>query len=161
MEYNNQQIRRQDRLLDEKDAYSLLESGEYGVLSMIAEDGTAYGIPVNFVWDKGNSIYIHCAPQGRKLNGIQKNPQVSFCIVGKTHVVSSKFTTAYESIVLNCQAEIGLSAEERMRALELFLAKYSPEDQLIGRKYAEKSFHRTEIIRLIVSSFSGKCKRVQ
>ena len=30
-----------------------------------------------------------------------------------------------------------------------------------GEKYAEKSFHRTEIIRLHVAEFSGKCKRIR
>ena len=29
-----------------------------------------------------------------------------------------------------------------------------------GLKYAEKSFHRTEIIRIDLESMSGKCKRV-
>lgn len=37
----------------------------------------------------------------------------------------------------------------------------SPEDKVIGTKYdAEKSFHRTENIRLDIDSWSGKCKRV-
>jgi len=37
----------------------------------------------------------------------------------------------------------------------------SPEDKVIRAKYdAEKSFHRTEMIRLDMDSWSGKCKRV-
>ena len=47
MIYNNSQIRRQDRTLDEDSAAKLLKEGEYGVLSMQAEDGNgAYGIPL-------------------------------------------------------------------------------------------------------------------
>lgn len=162
MQYNNESVRRQDRLLDEKHAYTLLKEGEYGVLSMTDEDGKgAYGIPVNYVWDGQNVLYLHCAPQGRKLRCIAMHPDVSFCVVGRTHVVSSKFTTAYESIVLSCHACIGLEAEERRQALKLLLQKYSPEDMSIGLKYAEKSFHRTEIIKLTVLRFSGKCKRVE
>ena len=34
MKYNNDNVRRQDRLLEEDRAYALLREGEYGVLSM-------------------------------------------------------------------------------------------------------------------------------
>ena len=62
MKYINDTVRRQDRLLDEARSRELLETAEYGVLSMVDDDGQAYGIPVNFVWDGENKIYIHCTP---------------------------------------------------------------------------------------------------
>lgn len=70
MKYNNDNVRRQDRLLEEDRAYALLREGEYGVLSMTTPTGGAYGIPLNFVWDRQENIYIHCAPRGRKLDCI-------------------------------------------------------------------------------------------
>ena len=85
---------------------------------------------------------------------------MSFCVVGRTQVIPEKFTAAYESIVMRCVAHIALSPEERMYALELLIAKYSPNVMEIGRKYAEKSFHRTEIIRLEIVSMTGKCKEI-
>ena len=67
MEFSNKEVRRQDRLLDEKRAMEIIKEGEYGILSMVTEEGNgAYGIPLSYVWDRGNSIYIHCAPVGRK-----------------------------------------------------------------------------------------------
>ena len=161
MEFNNASVRRQDRLLTEAEARKLLAYGEYGILSMIRPDGTPYGIPINYVWDGESYIYLHCAPEGEKLRSLACCPDVSFCVVGHTHVMSRQFTTGYESIVLTCRAVVGLPAEERMHALHLLLAKYSPDDQETGKRYAEKSFHRTEIIRLEVKRFSGKCKRVK
>ena len=88
-------------------------------------------------------------------------PLVTFTIIGRTGVVPSKFTTNYESVVLACTAHTGLPAEERMKALELILDKYAPDDKTVGLKYTEKSFHRTEIIRLDIRSASGKCKVVR
>ena len=44
-------------------------------------------------------------------------------------------------------------------ALELLLDKYSPEDKKNGLKYMEKSFHRTHVLKLIIESVSGKCKK--
>ena len=53
-----------------------------------------------------------------------------------------------------------LSMEEKHHALELLLEKLSPHDKVVGMKYAAASFHRVEILRLDVVSWSGKCKRV-
>lgn len=160
MRYDNTEIRRQDRLLDEAAARRLLARGEYGVLSMQDCGGGGYGIPVSYVWDGGEIIYIHCAPEGRKLRCIAACNRVSFCVTGHTQVAPSRFTTAYESLVAACDARTGLSGQERMRALELLLGKYCPDDLATGLKYAEKSFFRTQIIRLDIRSVSGKCKRV-
>ena len=75
-------------------------------------------------------------------------------------VVPDKFTTAYKSIVLACRAETGLDEDERWRALRMIIQKYSPQFAGIGEKYAAASFHRTEVIKLVVDSMSGKAKRV-
>ena len=161
MKYNNDQVRRRDRLLTEARARELVYEAEYAVLSMIDEDGMPYAIPVNHVWDGSSGIYVHCAPEGTKLKAIAKHPNVCLCIVGEVNLLPSKFTTEYESIVIDCTASIGLTAEERMNALHLLLQKYSPNDIDMGMTYSEKSFSRTEIIRLHISTMSGKAKTVK
>lgn len=160
MIYNNETVRRQDRLLPENEAIELLKGGEYGILSMQAEDEGGYGIPVNYAWDNKDSIYIHCAPDGKKLRNLNVYNKVSFCVIGATKIISNKFTTEYRSIILQGKAYTGLSANERMKALEFILDKYSPNDKVVGMKYAEKSFNRTEIIRIDIEWLSGKCKKM-
>ena len=160
--FNNSRVRRQDRLIGPEEAITLLQEGEYGVLSMQTPDAKgAYGIPINYVWDKDRSIYIHCAPVGEKLQAIDCNPNVSFTVVGQTKVKPNKFTTAYESIVIKCHAYRHLPKEEKLYALEIFMRKYCPNDIVTGRKMAAKSFFRTEIVRLDIIEISGKAKRVK
>ena len=160
MNYCNDDVRRRDRLLDEARALELLQQAEYGVLSMIDEEGSPYGIPINHIWDGASCIYIHCAPEGKKLRALAKHSQVSLCIVGRVHLLPSKFTTEYESVILRGTAHIDLSEEERRHALHLLLEKLCPDDLELGKVYVEKSFHRTAIIRIDVESFSGKRKYV-
>lgn len=160
MIYNNDNVRRRDRLMDKDRAVQLLKSSEYGVLSMIDENGLPYGIPLNYVWDGNSSIYIHCAPEGYKLNGLEKYPKVSFCIVGNVNLLPDKFTTEYESVILKGVAHINLTAEERMAALLMLVDKLSPDFKELGAKYSQKSFHRVNIIRIDFTEFSGKCKHV-
>ncbi len=164
MKYNNDSVRRRERLLEEKEAISLLRTGEYGILSMIEnidKEIGGYGIPLNYVWDGNDSIYFHCAPEGYKLDCLKKNPNVSFSIIGHTKVISHKFTTAYESIVVRGNIVMNLPEEERRKVLILVLDKYSPADKEVGLKYIEKSFHRTNIIRLDIIEVSGKTKRIK
>lgn len=160
MHYSTEAVRRQDRLLNEAEAKRLLQQGEYGVLSMQTFEGGAYGIPLNYAWDGHSYIYLHCAPEGHKLKYIANNDRVSFCVVGHTRVIPDKFTTAYESIVLSCAAQLVTDDEVRMKALELLLDKYSPNDKIVGMQYARQSFNITAVIRLEINQWSGKTKRI-
>lgn len=160
MDYSNKDVLRQDRLLAQSDALGVLKTGEYGVLSMVDELGKPYAIPMSYVWDGGSSIYLHCAPEGKKLKSLDKNNIVSYCIVGHTNVISSKFTTEYESIILECEAHRNLPDAQRMKAMELLLEKYSLNHKEAGMKSAKRSLPRTEVIRLDIKHWSGKTKRV-
>lgn len=159
MIYSNEKVRRQDRLLDEMDAVKLLKDSEYGVLSMYSEDEGIYAVPVNHVWDGKDSLYFHCATEGKKLKILDENNSVTYCIVGETNVISKKFTSEYESIILEGKVYRNLPEEERMMALEIMLDKYSPGDKTVGMIYAEKSFNRTEILRMDVETWSGKSRK--
>ncbi|AGB29426.1 putative flavin-nucleotide-binding protein [Prevotella dentalis DSM 3688] len=159
MKYVNDTVRRQDRLMDEGRALELLRTSEYGVLSMVSEGG-GYGIPVNYVWDGRQSIYIHCAPEGRKLRALAENARVSFCLVGRVNLLPGKFTTEYESALFFGEAHTRLDDEEKMAALHLLIDKLSADFRDTGDKYARKSFHRVEIIRVDFTEFSGKRKKV-
>ena len=157
MHYTNTHVRRQDRILDYTAACALLSHGEYCVLSTRSDFG-AYGVPLNYVWDGNQNIYIHCAPEGEKLRYIDASNSVSFCVVGKTNVAPAQFTTEYESVILQCVASRNLHEKERMHALQLLVQKYAPDYLEKGFSYAQASFHRTEVIKLSITQGSGKTK---
>ena len=152
-------VRRKDRILENELAAQLLEKGEYGFLAMEGVNGYGYGIPINYV-KEGDSIYFHCAPEGYKLECLRKNPNVSFTVVGQTEVIPRQFSTAYESVIVFGTMSLDLLEDERRKALRLLARKYSPQFEEIGEKYIEKSFHRTNVLRLDIVHLSGKCKRI-
>ncbi|MBQ1953630.1 MAG: pyridoxamine 5'-phosphate oxidase family protein, partial [Alistipes sp.] len=121
MRYDNTTVRRQDRLLDEKRALELLSEGEYGVLSMASVDG-GYGVPVNYAVE-GDTIYLHCALEGRKLRAIENDARVSFCVVGRKRIVPEEFTTEFESVIAAGCARLVVQDEECRRALRLIVEK--------------------------------------
>jgi len=150
-------IRRSDREIPEHDAKGLLGDAEYGVLSTVGSDGQPYGVPLNYVY-KNNCIYFHSALSGQKIDNIDSNAKVSFCVVGKTKVLPDKFATEYESAVaFGVAAEV--NGNERQNALLWLLEKYCPGFVEEGTLYIEQKNTVTKVIRIEVSHISGKARR--
>lgn len=156
--FDNTGVRRQDRLLEECRAEEILRCGEYGFLALGSAEG-GYGVPLNYVTGEGR-IYFHCAPEGEKLRRLEKNAEACFCIVGHTAPQPAQFTTEYESVMTFGKVSVVRDDAERMHALYLLIEKYSPDHIDVGRKYAERSFARTCILRMDISRTSGKCKKI-
>jgi len=151
------QIRRQDRKISDDENLSILNSGEYGVLSIATPENEGYGIPLNYVfWN--NSIYFHCALEGSKLDFINVNNSVSFCVVGKTEVLPSKFGTKYESVIIKGKAA-EIEGTEKREALLQIVKKYSPGFVQEGIQYIDKLFDKTKIVKIPVDYITGKSRK--
>ena len=155
--FDNSMVRRQDRLLDYDRIKELLTDSEYGFLSLGGESG--YGIPINFV-RVGTCLYFHCAPQGEKLKRIERNHQACFCTVGHTKLQPAQFSTAYESVLTFGQLYLVEDHEEKMKALDCLIDKYSPGFKEAGQKYIEKSLLQTAILRFDIIRITGKAKTI-
>jgi len=153
-------IRRKNRELTGERICQLLDESEYGFLSLgTSENGYAYGVPLNYVFDRdSNSLYFHCASEGQKLDEIRRNNKVSFCVVGTTKPIAEQFTTLYESVIVFGEAYILDSAEEKRKALSLLVSKYSPEFETLGEKYMDKSWDRTTTFKISVKHITAKAK---
>ena len=140
-------MRRKDRQLTNTETYSILENGEYGILSTVSSNNVPYGVPVNFCV-MNQCIYFHCALEGRKIDNMMNKPSVSFCVVGKTEVLPDKFGTKYESCIVQGSASEALG-EEKQLALEGLIHKYS----------IEKLKAQTRVFKVSIESISGKARK--
>ncbi len=150
-------MRRSDRAIEKEEALHILKNGEYGVLSTVDPDNQPYGVPVNFcIID--NNIYFHCAIEGHKIDNVTYNPKVSFCVVGNTRILPSKFGTEYESTIV-----FGLLSEvfnnEKQKALQGLLHKYSSDCFEKGLKYIDALKEKTRVFRITIETITGKSRR--
>lgn len=151
------ELRRKDRAITNEEAKALLNKGEYGILSTVSENGEPYGIPLSYcVVD--NSIYFHCAVEGKKLEHFKHNKSVSFCVVGDTEVLPNKFSTKYESVIISGKIE-EVFDDEKQVALEGFLHKYSPEFLKKGIEYIQGSSAKTLVFKISIKHLSGKARK--
>jgi hypothetical protein len=150
-------IRRNDREIDERDARQLLDKGEYGVLSTVGSDGLPYGVPLSYVL-RGEEIYFHSAPEGRKVENLPAGAQASFCVVGATEVQPEMFSTRYESAIA-CGEVRELQGEEKNGALSWLVQKYSPEFREQGDEYIADAHIRTRVFAMHLCRITGKRRR--
>ncbi|MCG6535058.1 MAG: pyridoxamine 5'-phosphate oxidase family protein [Syntrophales bacterium LBB04] len=150
-------VRRKDREIEVGLATLLLAEGEYGVLSTVGADGQAYGVPLNYVY-KNNYLYFHCALEGHKLENIKADNKVSFCVVGRTKVLSDQFSTQYESAIA-CGTASEVQGDERHEALYHFVEKYSPEFLEEGKKAIAKFNDKTRVIKITINHLTGKARK--
>lgn len=128
------------------------------VLHLALLDGDRpYIIPVNFGFE-GESIYIHSAPEGKKIDLIRKNNRVSFQaetgleIVHKS--IPDKCGMLYRSVAGYGRAFIVGSREEKKLGLELLMDHYHDKEQ--GDWEFGKCLDEVCIIRIEIESITGK-----
>ena len=155
MEFVSHTLRRKDRIMIDADALRLLREAEFGVLSMVCDNG-AYGIPITYAWDGGSSLYFHGAHEGRKIGCLQKNQNVSFCIVGKTRVLPKESSVAYESLILEGTVDLNLSTEEKKYGLGLIINRFSDGSQPGIGHMDERMLARVNVWKMDVATISGK-----
>jgi nitroimidazol reductase NimA-like FMN-containing flavoprotein (pyridoxamine 5'-phosphate oxidase superfamily) len=151
------ELRRKDRAITNEEAMAILRKAEYGVLSTVSPGGEPYGVPLNFCL-VGSCIYFHCAVEGRKIENIQKNKNVSFCAVGDTELLPDKFGTKYESVIVAGEIEESFDKDKQM-ALEGMLRKYSSDHFGKGLEYIETLKSKTRVFKITITNLTGKARR--
>lgn len=149
------EMRKSERNLKENAVQEVLKHGEYGILATIGENNYPYAVPLNYVY-LNDSIYLHCAFEGNKLDNIRFNNRVSFCIVGNTELIPQKFTTKYRSVVIFGQASIIDSEKIKKAVLNALVDKYSPDFKQEGTAYIERALFKTNIIKISIDHATGK-----
>ncbi len=148
-------MRRSQKEMPLERVENLIKTGEYGVLAVVDTNGYPYSIPVNYVSDDTN-IYIHCAPEGMKIDAILKNNKVSFTIVGRHSVVAKRFSSDFESVVCFGKARFIEDVDQKLDVLKSFIKKYAPEFLEGGFKYADTDYMKTAIIAVEIEHKTGK-----
>jgi nitroimidazol reductase NimA-like FMN-containing flavoprotein (pyridoxamine 5'-phosphate oxidase superfamily) len=150
-------MRRADRAIPDSEAKEILQAGEYGILSTVSADGQPYGVPVSYSY-AGDVIYFHCALEGHKLENLNSNNRVSFCVVGKTQVLPDKFATNYESVIVFGRA-FEVTDDEKHTGLVELLKKYSPGFIDKGLKYIDHDGGKARVYKIVIEAMTGKSRK--
>lgn len=150
------EMRRKKQALSRKEIEDILCRGKSGVLAL-AEDGDyPYAVPISYVYDN-DKIYFHCAKAGYKLEIIQKNAKVSFCVVDQDQIVPEEYTTYFRSVIAFGKIRELVEEQGKRMAIEKLALKYVPEDTADGRKRAvDREWRTLCVLEMTISHMTGK-----
>ena len=149
-------MRRGKQALSDEESRRILSDASSGVLAVLGDEGYPYAVPLSFVFDGNDRLYFHCAVSGHKLDAIQTEPKVSFCVIAQDDVHPSEFTSYYKSVIAFGKARILDANEEICPALRLLGKKYMPDDPQGTEKEIDRFLQNVRIIEMQIDHLTGK-----
>ncbi len=146
---------RKKQLLSEEATVDILKGGTSGVLGVTGDDGYPYAVPLSYALD-GDRLFFHSAKKGHKIDAIERNDKVSFCVISQDEVRPQTFTTHFRSAIVFGRARVLTDDGERRHALECLVAKYSPGYLAEGQREIEREWNRVCVIELKIEHMTGK-----
>jgi nitroimidazol reductase NimA-like FMN-containing flavoprotein (pyridoxamine 5'-phosphate oxidase superfamily) len=128
------------------------------VLFLSLRDARApYVVPVCFGWE-GDTLYVHSALSGTKIDLIRADPAVGFSactdIILKQGATACDFSLQAQSVAGTGRARILADDKERARGLDLIMRHYSEGDSAEAPVYG--SLSRTCVIAITIESLRGR-----
>ncbi|WFA09025.1 pyridoxamine 5'-phosphate oxidase family protein [Tissierella sp. Yu-01] len=173
-------MRRSDREMSREFGIQVVDKSRYGIISMIDKNNEPYGIPLSIVRDE-STLYFHSATDGRKVKIFKESPNVSVVFVGEVNVpqihtkeeldeilkdesktgvlVSSVFTTEFESAVVKGKVKLVEDEQEKIKALKLICEKYTPTYMNYFDIAIKSGAIRTNVYRIDIETINAKRKK--
>jgi nitroimidazol reductase NimA-like FMN-containing flavoprotein (pyridoxamine 5'-phosphate oxidase superfamily) len=124
-------------------------------LAMIDGD-MPYILPFNYGYRDG-CLYIHSAPEGKKIDLLKRDKRVCFEIEDTIDILTGEkacdWTTSYRSVVGYGTVEILSDAQSKQQGLELIMAQHGAPELV---EFNPKNLGRMVILKLSITSMTGK-----
>jgi uncharacterized protein len=122
----------------------------------MCDNGTPYVVPVHFGLGK-NCLYIHCAPEGKKIDILRDNNLVCFEMdllrEVKKGAKACDFSARYESVIGLGRAVLLEGPREKRSALDRIMEHYGARGPF---DYPDDVLAKTAVIRIDIESMTGK-----
>ena len=148
-------MRRKKQEITESESLNEIFSEALVCRLAMMDSNVPYVVPLNF-GHQDNALYFHCAGEGKKLDLMRAHPEVCFEVESEVEIVKGKdacsWGVTYRSIIGYGTAEIVTDIDEKRRGLDVIMAHYSD-----GKfEYSDKNLGRTTVIKVKITSMTGK-----
>ncbi|MBW2654802.1 MAG: pyridoxamine 5'-phosphate oxidase family protein [Deltaproteobacteria bacterium] len=146
--------RKEKEITDLKEIEKILQESTVCRLAMVDED-KPYMVPLNFGYRDGY-LFFHSAKEGRKIDVIQKNPNVCFevdqLIKFKKAKTACDWGVEYNSVIGSGRAQLLDKLDEKIVALNVIMSHYS--DRTFD--YPDEALEKTLVIKVQIERMTGK-----
>ncbi len=149
-------MRRNDKRIDDPALIETIMRKARVCRIALADDNVPYVVPMNFGF-RGNTIYLHSAGEGRKLEILSRNNQVCFEVDTDLEIVTGEAACSwgakYYSVIGKGKASIVNEPGEKRIALDSIMEKYSGKPVW---DYGSAAIEKVTVIRIDLTDLSGK-----
>ena len=149
------EMRRKKQLLSETETIEILQSCTSGVLAVTGDNDYPYAVPLSFAYKDGK-LFFHFAKEGHKIDSIEKNNKVSFCVIKTDDVIQKTFTTHFQSVIVFGRARLLTEDSEKKYALECLVEKYSPDYISQGQTEISREWNLVRVAEIQIEHMTGK-----
>ncbi|MBQ8830512.1 MAG: pyridoxamine 5'-phosphate oxidase family protein [Oscillospiraceae bacterium] len=142
--------------LTEEECKDLLKTELRGVLSVMGDNDYPYGLPINFLYnEETGKIYFHSGRTGYKLEAIQRNSKVSFCVYDKGFRKEGDWALNIKSVVAFGKIRIIDSREENDDIMRKLSYRFTDDSKFIEFLISE---HGDEVLcfEMTIEHMTGK-----
>ena len=149
-------MRREKQTLTFEECVELLNAETRGVLSVNGDDGYPYGLPINYYYDeKENKIYFHGGTIGHRVDAINNDPKVSFCVFGQEEKKEEDWAYYVKSVIIFGKARAVEDYEEIINISRKLCDKFPAPAEYVEFEI-NKSAQRTLCYEITVEHMTGK-----
>ena len=142
-------------ITDTNTVEQILSGGNICRLAMI-DGNKPYMLSFNYGYRDG-CIYIHSAPEGKKIDLIRKNNRVGFEVAEGIEIVqaekSCSWSTRYRSVTGDGEVKIITDPELKKEGLEIIMDQHGAVGPF---RFPEGQLERMVILKVEITSLSGK-----
>lgn len=149
-------MRRKDREIEDKSIInSILDKAQIIRIALCYEN-MPYVVPMSFGYED-DTIFLHCAKEGKKLDIIRKNNNICFEVEGdielKDSDVPCNWGVKYQSVIGYGKAFFAEDIENKRLALNVIMKKYSGSS---NHSFPDTVVENTQIIKINIDRIKGK-----
>jgi nitroimidazol reductase NimA-like FMN-containing flavoprotein (pyridoxamine 5'-phosphate oxidase superfamily) len=152
-------MRKQEKEITNREKiYDILKRGKYTILSL-CRDNEPYIVTLSYGFDdKRNSLYLHTANQGLKIEFIKKNSSICGTVIEDRGYKMNKCSHAYCSIVFWGKISVIKDLKEKKYAFNVLLNHLEDNPNKIQKKFLKKDtdYYNTCLLRLDIIEITGK-----
>ena len=148
-------MRRKDKeITDPAQVYDVVKRARFCRIAMCDGD-EPYVFPVNYGYSEG-VLYVHSAPEGRKLDILERNDRICFQMDTDVHLSEGEkacdWSLSYRSVIGYGRCRVLRDPDEIKEGLKILMAHYSQKDFEI----TDSDLSGVVVLKIEIDEASGK-----
>ena len=149
-------MRRFKQQIPEEECIRILQEEKRGVLSVHGEDGYPYGIPMNHWYNpEDGKLYFHGAKEGHKIDALQKDNRVSYCVHDAGYRNEGEWALNIRSVVVFGRITL-VTDTQKAKEIGTHLCRKFTDDEEYIQKELENALPRAQCLELTIDHMTGK-----